>query len=209
MASELASPAAIQHFLDSVPYATDHRYRCPAQVVADRAAHCFDGATFAAAALRQLGHAPRLVDLRAERDDDHVIAVYTCGGRFGAISKSNFVGLRFREPIHRSLRELVMTYFELYFNVAGEKTLRAYSAPVDLRRFDALDWTNNLAAMETIALRLDKTRHFPLLSRAMVRKLTPVDERSYTAGLMGADQAGLYEPASCTALPSGASTRGL
>jgi hypothetical protein len=189
----LDSPAAIQAFLDRIPYSEDLIYRCPRRVLADRKAHCFDGAMLAAAALRRLGHPPLLVDLRAVRDDDHIIALFRgAGGGLGAVAKSNFVGLRFREPIHRSLRELVVSYFEPYYNLEREKTLRAYSRPLDLRAFDRLEWEVRSEAMAAIAARLDAARHTPILTRAQARALSAVDERSYRAGMQGTVMAGVY-----------------
>src|SRR5512141_1033501 len=126
---DLPAPEAIQRFLDETPYSSEGRYRCPRSVLRDRRAHCLDGALLAAWALRRLGDPPLIVDLRAVRDDDHVITIFRRRGRIGAIAKSNVVGLRFREPVYRSLRELVMSYFELYYNTDGEKTLRSYSVP--------------------------------------------------------------------------------
>jgi hypothetical protein len=194
--SRLRSPASIQELLDGIPYSTEPIYRAPLRALADRRAHCLDGALLAACALERLGDPPLLVDLRAVRDDDHVIAVFRRRGRLGALAKSNVVGLRFREPIYRTLRELCMSYFELYFNTDGEKTLRAFSTPLDLRRFDrprgGLDWRRSDGAVDAIVRRLDEARHFPLLTPAMVRALAPVDERSYRAGMLGADAAGLF-----------------
>lgn len=190
----LASPFEVQRFLDSVPYSGDPIYRCPRRVLEDRKAHCFDGAVFAAAALRRLGLPPLLLDQRAVRDDDHVLALFRQNGRWGAIAKSNFSGLRFREPVYRSLRELVMSYFEAYFNIDGEKTLRAYSLPLRLERFDRQGWETDDRAMEVIAERLDRAHHIELLSAEMERTLSPVDRRSLDAGLLGVDEAGLYRP---------------
>ena len=102
----------------------------------ERTAHCLEGAVFAAAALRVLGFPPLLLDLEAVQDTDHVVAVFRSRGHWGAIAKSNFSGLRYREPVHRSVRELVMSYFDGYINLRGDRTLRAYSRPVDLARFD-------------------------------------------------------------------------
>jgi len=189
----LKSPASIQDFLDAVPYSADPFYRSPRTVLRDKKAHCFDGALFAAAALRQLGHPPLLVDLRAVRDDDHVLAVYQVDGHWGAIAKSNFVGLRFREPIFRNVRELALSYFEDYFNSLGEKTLREVSVPMDLTRFDRLDWCTCDNHLETIAERLDKVVHRAVLTPAMVRRLRPVDPRFKEAGMVGTDPAGLYK----------------
>jgi hypothetical protein len=190
----LRSPASIQAFLDDIPYSDDPIYRCPRSVMRDRKAHCMDGAVFAAAALDHIGLAPKLVDMRAVRDDDHVIAIYEVRGRLGAVAKSNFTTLRFREPVYRSLRELVMSFFDFYYNVAAEKTLRAYSVPLAAASLAELEWRTSDEAMEVIAARLDRLRHVPLLTAAMVRRLGPVDRRTYEAGLAGANPAGLYRP---------------
>ncbi|HUK14536.1 MAG TPA: hypothetical protein VLW17_14645 [Thermoanaerobaculaceae bacterium] len=190
---KLSDPWRVQQFLDAIPYSADTFYRCPRRVLGDRKAHCFDGALFAAAALRRLGFPPLVLDMRAVRDDDHVIAVFRRDGHFGAVAKSNFVGLRYREPIHRTLRELVLSYFEDFYNDLAEKTLRSYSPTLDLQRFDHLDWERNDDAAETIAAALDRIRHFPLLTRAQERCLSKLDGRSYEAGMLGLDRAGLYK----------------
>jgi hypothetical protein len=103
------------------------------------------------------------------------------------------VGLRFREPVFRNLRELVLSYFEQFFNVEGEKTLRAYTLPLDLRRFDGLGWTVQDGPMDTIADALDRKRRIPVIPEKAVRRLSLADERSRRAGLMGADEAGLFQ----------------
>jgi len=190
----LSDPVAVQAFLDRVPYSADKVYRSPRSVLRDSKAHCFDGAVFAAAALRRLGHAPLLVDMRAVRDDDHIIAVFKQAGHFGAVAKSNFVGLRFREPLFRGLRELMLSYFEDFFNVDREKTLRSYSAPLDLTRFDSLGWETRDGAMDVIAARLDSARHFPLITARQEARLARVDERFFRAGMVGINRAGLYKP---------------
>ncbi len=190
----LQSPPAIQALLDAIPYSCEPVYRSPRQVLADRLAHCFDGALLAAAALWRLGHPPLIVDMVAERDDDHILAVFKQDGCWGAVAKSNFSGLRYREPVYRSLRELVMSYFELYYNTQREKTLRGYTGPLDLRAFDRLDWLGSDAGLERIAERLDALRLKSLLSVPQVAALQPVDQRCYEAGLAGADPAGLYQP---------------
>src|SRR6202163_5163898 len=95
-----------------------------------------EGALLGAAALRMLGHPPLVVDLEAVRDSDHVLAVYRVNGRWGAVAKSDYAGLRSREPVYATIRELAMSYFEHYYNPAGEKTLPAYSRPVNLTSFD-------------------------------------------------------------------------
>lgn len=190
----LTSPAAIQDFLDATPYSADPIYRCPRSVLRDRKAHCFDGALIAAAALQRIGHQPRLVDLRAFRDDDHVLAVFQKDGLWGAIAKSNFVGLRYREPVHRDLRELALSYVESYYNMEGVKSLREYSVPLDLRRHEALNWRFDDAAMDVLAERLDSIRHFKVFTPAQLRRLRPMDPRSFDAGMVGTDPAGVYDP---------------
>jgi len=190
----LDSPAAIQAFLDEIPYSADPFYRCPASVVRDRKAHCFDGAVFAAAALRRIGFPPMIVDMLAERDDDHVLAIYKVEGSWGAIAKSNFVGIRFREAIYASLRELVMSYFEFFYNVAREKTLRGYTVPLSLKPFDRRRWTTRDETMEAIAARLDEIRKVSVVTPQMVARLSPMDPRSYEAGLLGVVVEGLYKP---------------
>jgi hypothetical protein len=188
----LSSPRRIQAWLDGLPYRAGESTASPRTVLRERLANCWDGALLAAAALRELGHPPLLLDLWAVRDDDHVLAVFRERGRWGAIGKSNFVGLRFREPVYRSVRELVMSYFELYFNAAGEKTLRSYLGPFDLRPFDRLDWTFDDTHIQRLSDRMDARRHTPLLTPAMSRRLGPVDPRSLQAGMVGTDPAGLY-----------------
>src|SRR6266481_622508 len=141
--AKLATPWKIQGHLDALPYNKEKdglTCRSPRRVMRDQTAHCFEAALFAAAALRVNGHPPLILDLESVRDDDHVVALYKIDRHWGAIAKSNYAGLRFREPVYRSLRELVMSYFEHYYNLKGEKTLRAYSRPINLGPFDRLDW---------------------------------------------------------------------
>jgi hypothetical protein len=190
----LSTPEKIQAFLDQTPYSTDKFYRSPRAVLRDRRAHCFDGALLAAAALQEQGERPLIVDLRAERDDDHVLTVFYRRGRVGAIAKSNTVLLRYREPVYLSVRELVMSFFDLYYNLQGEKALRSYSSPFDLDRAGQPGWRTcaDQAPLEEIVQRLDAARHHPLLTPVMVKALTKVDQRLFDAGLAGADPAGLY-----------------
>ncbi len=189
----LNSPPRIQAFLDSIPYSTDSIYRSPLRVLRERVAHCFDGALFAAAALRRIGYPPLIVEmLPNERDDDHLLAVYKKDRCWGAVAKSNFVGLRYREPVYRSLRELIMSYFEVFFNALGEKTLRGSTLPLNLSAFDRLHWTVSDEAAEQIAARLDRVRRVAVLTPTMIEGLSLADERSLKAGLLGAVEAGLF-----------------
>lgn len=190
----LDSPAKIQTFLDDTPYNGDYVYRSPRRVIAERRSHCVDGALFAATALRRLGHPPLVLDLRADRDDDHVIAVFRHRGLWGAVSKSNFVLLRYREPIYRTIRELALTYFEFYYSIEGKKTLREYSRPLDLREYDRVDWmTRDERIEETIVARLDTIRHFKFFDPERL-ELEPTDPWTYQAGMVGTRPEGLWRP---------------
>lgn len=186
----LDTPEKIQRFVDE-----EIRYnketdgpscRSPRRVLRDRLGHCMEGAMFGAAALRLLGHPPLLVDLEAVRDDDHVLAVFRARGRWGAVAKSNYSGLRYREPVYKTLRELAMSYFEHYYNPSGEKTLRRYSRPVNLARFDHLDWMTAEDEVWEIPSYLSEIPHRPLISRAMETRLSPMDKRLFAAGCLWA-----------------------
>ena len=191
----LDSPLKIQVFLDETPYSTEPIYRSPLSVLRDRKAHCFDGALFAAAALRRLSYPPLILEmLPNKRDDDHLLALYQKDGFWGAVAKSNFTGLRSREPIHRTLRELILSYFEDFFNIASEKTLRGYTLPLNLTTCDRFDWMISDDRLEEVATHLDQQHRVKLLTRAMERNLAPVDRRMYLAGLFGADRDGLHQP---------------
>lgn len=188
----LTTPYRIQEFLDHAGYSTESRYRCPREVLKDRKAHCFDGAVFAAAMLGRLGYTPLIVDMQAVRDDDHVIAVFKKNGRYGAVAKSNFSGLRYREPMYRDVRELVMSYFESFYNTAREKTLRQFTAPLDLSRYPGYEFSGE--RMEEIGLKLSYLPVTKLMTPSQVRALLPVDIRSYKAGLLGSVKEGLFKP---------------
>lgn len=194
--ARLSCPVRIQAFLDDLTYSHEDSYRCPLRVLRDRKAHCYDGAVFAAAALARLGYPPLVVNLfpKTRDDDEHLLAIYRQHGAWGAVAKSNFVGLRFREPIHRTLRELVISYFEHYYNLAREKTLRSYTRPLNLTAFDRQQWLTRDETMDLIADRLSAMRRMPLMERSMIAGLSAMDERSYQGGLWGADLSGLYVP---------------
>jgi len=190
----LDSPARIQTYLDTTPYSDDDFYRCPLRVLREQKAHCFDGALFAAMALRLLGYPPLFLELIPnERDDDHLLAIFKKSDHWGAVAQSNFTGIRYREPVYRSLRELVMSYFEDFFNAAGEKTLVGYRRPINLKVFDQLDWMSSDAGLETLANGMDRYRVFPIITDEMAANLAPVDERSLRAGLLDVNPAGLFK----------------
>ncbi len=190
-------PIDIQNYLDSIPYIGEDHNRTPVEVIRDGQCHCLDGGLFAAAALRLIGYAPMIMDLLPEpgTDDDHVLAVFKYNGRYGAVAKSNFAGLRYREPVYASLRELAMSYFEMFYNIEGLKTLRGYTRPMDLSRYDRYEWETLPAGVELVVRRFYALRSTPLLDEEAVRFLSPIDRRSYEAGMLGANYDGIYKPA--------------
>ena len=181
----LRSPAGIQRLLDGLPYHLAGTAWSPRKVLHEQTAHCLEGAIFAAAALRVLGFPPLLMDMEAHRDTDHVVALFQVGNSWGALAKSNYSGCRYREPVYRSLRELAMSYFEGYFNLARERSLRTFSRPVNLARFDGRQWMTSEKNVWFIADYLCEIAHTPMISRAQAKRLVRLDSRSFQAGLVG------------------------
>jgi hypothetical protein len=181
----LRTPAGIQKFLDDLPYNLNFTARSPKKVLEDRTASCLEGGIFGAAALRVLGFPALIFDLEAEQDTDHVVAIFKVRGHWGAVAKSNFTGCRYREPVYRSLRELAMSYFNIYFNLRGERTLRRYSRSVNLARFDSLNWMITEKPVWFIAEYLCDIPHISLLTRAMQKNLTRVDQRTLRGEMLG------------------------
>jgi hypothetical protein len=192
----LTSPMEIQMFLNKLPYNSRPTALSPRRVLKERTAHCFEGALFAAAALRLLGHPPLIVDMEAKNDDDHVIAVFKKGGRWGAVAKSNTTLLRYREPVYRSLRELVMSYFDMYFNTRGDKSLRTYSRPVNLSRFDHRHWMTTDEDLEFIGDFLYSIPHKKILTQQEIHNLKRADADIMKACFTGSNKAGLFKPRS-------------
>ncbi len=184
----------IQLFLDTVPYNPNAECRSPRMVIAEQKAHCFEGALFAAAMLRELGYKPLILDMMAENDDDHVIAVFKVRNCWGAIAKSNTTALRYREPVYRSVRELVMSYFDFYFNTLGDKSLRSYSRPVNLTRFDKKNWARTGSDLEYIGDYLTIIAHYPVMDQESIAGLQRVDQKLMDAVFLGANEEGLFKP---------------
>jgi hypothetical protein len=181
----LKDPHGIQRFLDDMPYHLADTAWSPRLVLRENTSHCLEGAIFAAAALRANGFPPLLLDFEAEHDTDHVMAIYRVNGHWGAIAKSNFTGCRYREPVYRSLRELAMSYFNLYFNLRRERTMRTFSRPVNLRRFDHLQWMTTEKPVWFIVNYLFEIHHYKLLRPGMAKRLHRVDERLFQAECVG------------------------
>lgn len=159
--------------------------RSPRRVIRDGRCQCMDGALFAAAAMRLQGRPPLILDLEADQDDDHVLAVFKTRHGWGAVGRSNYSGLRYREPVYRTIRELVMSYFESYFNLRRQRSLRAHSRPIHLGRFDPIDWMTTEDDVWDIPNHLVKVPHTRISSPAAVRTYSRVDRRLFAAGLVG------------------------
>lgn len=177
----LKTPEKIQDFLNTLEYrvvGNNETCSSPRKVLHERKAQCIEGAMFAAAALRFHGHPPLIVDLEAHHSDlDHVIAVYKIKGHWGALSKTNHGVLRYREPIYRSIRELVISYFHEYFlQDTRVKTLRNFSRPVNLSRFDKQRWETNEEDIWFVVDHLLQIPHTPLLSKSQIARLRKADE---------------------------------
>lgn len=181
----LKSPVRIQQFIDALQYQYADTAWSPQRVLRERKGHCLEGALLAAAALRLNGHPPLLMDLEGVRDDDHVVAIYRERGLWGSIAKSNFAGLRFRAPVYRTLRELALSYFEHYYNLRGERTLRSYSTAVNLARLDSRHWMTSEEDVWCVPELLIAARHYPLFPGKAARALPRLDRRSFEAGMHG------------------------
>ena len=180
----LSGPEKIQDFL----YALTANFEIGGQtclsvreVLRRRRAHCIEGAMVAACALWVHGEPPLLMDMRAERDYDHVVALFRRGGCWGAISKTNPPVLRWRDPVYRTLRELAMSYLHEYANKGGQKTLRGYSRPFDLRRLAPELWVTNEKNCWNVGETIDAMHHYPLVTKKQARRLRrrdPMERRA-------------------------------
>jgi hypothetical protein len=181
----LKDPYGIQRYLDDIPYHLADTAWSPRRVLRENTAHCLEGSIFAAAAMRANGFPALIWDLEAEHDTDHVIAIYQVDGHWGAVAKSNYTGCRYREPVYRSLRELAMSYFNIYFNLRRERTLRTFSRPVNLARFDDQQWMTTEKPIWFIVYYLLEIPHTKLLRLGMAKRLHRVDERLFQAETLG------------------------
>jgi len=183
---KLNTPKKIQDFLNSLKVnfegAGDTCFS-PRTVLREKKAHCVEGAVFAAAALRFHGHEPFILDMESTKKDfDHVVAMFKINGCWGCLSKTNHAVLRYREPVYRTVRELVMSHFHEYFMDNGKKTLRRFSMPVNLKRFDKFNWMTSDEEVWYIPEYLVEVKHFDILTGVQVRRLRKADEIEIKAG---------------------------
>lgn len=188
MLKRLNTPQKIQDFLEALPYNFDagrDMLRSPQRVLRERTAHCIEGALLAAAALWANGRKPFLLDLRSTADDlDHVVTLFKAGRQWGAISKTNYATLRYRDPIYRTVRELAMSYFNEYYLDDGKKTMRDYSEPYNLIKRHGTAWMTSENDLWDIAEALDASPHRTILTPSQKKVLRPVDPIERKAGLM-------------------------
>lgn len=182
----LNTPRKIQNFINDLPPNYEPNgitCRSPRKALLYGKVHCLEAALLAALAFRLHGQEPLIVDLTTTKNDlDHVIAVFREHRSWGAVSKSNHAVLRYREPIYRTIRELVLSFFHEYVDDNGHKSLRSYTKPINLSRFDAQDWITSREDVWYIPEYLVSARHIPLLSKSQVKTLRRADAIECQAG---------------------------
>lgn len=183
---KLSSPQKIQAFLNNLPINFEEHgdtAMSPREVLKKKKAHCMEGALLAATALWYHGQKPLLLDLvTTKNDDDHVVTLFKQNGCWGAISKTNHVVLRYREPVYKTVRELAMSYFHEYFKDSGQKTLRKYSVPFDLSKIKDKSWLTSGEDLWEINNLLEASKHYPILSRTQIKTLRKAEPIEIEAG---------------------------
>lgn len=184
----LKTPIKIQDFLDTLARNLEKKgetYWSPRRVLKERKAHCIEGALLACLALWLNGEEPLILDLQTKGDVDHVVALYQRNGYWGAISKSNHVALRFRDPVHKTIRELALSYFHEYINNdTKKKTLRAYSArPFQIKKLGT-DWITTDQDLQWIAQAIDDAPHTSIMPKKNEKFLRKADNMELRAGTL-------------------------
>jgi hypothetical protein len=187
----LRTPAHIQRFLDELPYDEKGGASSPRVVMRKGKAQCYSGVLFACAALRELGYAPRLLWIDAVTDDGHCLALYQHGELWGSVAKSNYTTLRSREPVYSYLA-LGLSYFDGYFNPTGKRTMRGFTAPVELEPFESRAWRFSEGNLLYIDRAIDTAPRAWVLPRGSVKHISPVSDAVLKAGLLGANPKGLW-----------------
>jgi hypothetical protein len=191
--AKLRTPAHIQTFLDELDYDERAGAASPRAVMQSGKAQCYSGALFACAALRELGHAPRLMYMDAAYDDGHCVALYENGGLWGGVAKSNFTTLRSREPVYPYLA-LGLSYFDGFFNLYGRRTMRAFTVPVELEPFESRGWRFSGGQLLYVDRAIDSAPRAWRLPRRSIAGLSKVSELLRSAGLIGSNPKGLWRP---------------
>jgi hypothetical protein len=172
--ARLRTPAAVQHFLNSLPYNTEPPpgralLRSFRGVVRHQTAHCLEAAITAAVILEQHGFPPTVMSLESVDGLDHVVFVYRARGRWGSVARSRDPGLHGRKPVFRSLRHLALSYFDPFVDATGR--IKAYGV-VDLRTLGDYDWRLSRGNVWKVERLLFEIPHRPIASsNARVRRL--------------------------------------
>ncbi len=190
---KIKTPSNAQEFLFSMPYNAEERDRSPLNVILDQQCHCLDGGFLAAILLWKLGFKPLVLDLTPAPglDDDHVLALFQIEGRWGAVAKSNFLQLGFREPVFKNIRELAMSYFEHYMSTARQKTLRGYTRPMDLSALDPV-WMWDESAANRLYKKFYTRKSIPLITKSMEKRLNLVRENIFQAETLETDMSWVF-----------------
>ncbi|MCM2325738.1 MAG: hypothetical protein NDI94_04690 [Candidatus Woesearchaeota archaeon] len=186
---EFGTPMDIQIYLNKMKYNSEEMFKCPANVVKEQSANCTEGALFAATELKKLGYKAFIIVIIADNDDDHLIAAFKRGKYWGAVAKSNTSVLRFRDAVYSSVRELVMSYFDMYFNTKYVKTMRRYSEPIPIDSFESYLSVDDGDYWGII----DGARYFRLLSDEMIKNLEPADPDLFKLCFALSDWNGIYK----------------
>jgi len=180
--NQLNTPFTIQQYLDSLTYNGEERDRSSLNAMLDNQSHCLDGGFLAALCLWRIGFKPLLIDIVPDPgvDDDHVLVLYQIEGRWGALAKTNYINLGFREPVYKNLRELVMTYFEHYVSIHKIKCLTGYTRPIDASHYAHLNWAWDEAGANILYHKYFYGRKpIPLITKSMAKRLSPATDRAY------------------------------
>jgi len=177
---KLNTPKKVQDFIDKLKINfEEHKETCmsPRQVLKKRKCHCIEGAMLAYLIFKINKKEAWLVDLKTTKEDfEHVICVFKKDGYWGCISKSNHAAHRYREPVYRDIREIVMSIFHEYIDNKGRKTLRSFSNPIGLDRFNKKNWVTDEKNLWYIHDYLDEVKHFPILNKKQIAGLRRADK---------------------------------
>ncbi len=189
---ELSTLPKIQNYLNDLTYNASDFSGSPRMVIKTQKGHCFEGALLAAAALEFHGAKPLVVNLYAHHDDNHILTVVKTQTGWGSLSKSNTTLLRGRMPIYKTVRELVMSYFDFYFNTKGQFALHSYTSPVNLNRFKNWDWRTSEKTLSPLSEEISILPHHSCVDLKTLKSLPKVGQEIKKACFLGADPKGLY-----------------
>ncbi|HLB51575.1 hypothetical protein A3F07_01585 [candidate division WWE3 bacterium RIFCSPHIGHO2_12_FULL_38_15] len=161
---KLNTPEKVQKYIDNEieydPYREDRSIR---EVLEDKKAECYNGALLAAACLLYHGYKASIIELLAREDEEHILCVYKSGNKFGSIAQSKFLGLKARNPMYMSVRDLVVTYMEFYFSFDGRYSLMSYTNLFPLGRYK-FKWFTSGTLVAKMSEDLKNYKHYYLVN---------------------------------------------